>query len=81
MKIIYLLMVMFVCGFANEKNSSISDKNLKKNIEQEKQFAKEQQFYQADQYDFKGSQVDPKIVDEIPDLPDDFEFDMDDVYD
>ena len=53
-----------------ENNSTASkqiliQKALKKAMEKEKKYAKEQRFYGADEYDFKGAQVDPETLKSI----------------
>jgi hypothetical protein len=52
--------------FASENNSTIIDQELQRAIEQEKKFAKEQTFYNAETYDFKGSEVNRASLDKVP---------------
>ena len=53
----------------NENNSSsqndLIQKALKKAMEKEKKYAKEQRFYNADEYDFKGAEIDPATLKDI----------------
>jgi len=56
------------------------EKQLKIEMEKEKKYAKEQAFYQAGDYDFKGSLVNPDTVRRTPIIKED-ELDMDSVYD
>ncbi len=58
------------------KENNTTKEAIKKAVEKEKKFAKEQRFYQADEYDFKGAQVDPNALDKIPSLESDDDFDM-----
>lgn len=42
-------------------------------MEKEKKYAKEQRFYGADEYDFKGAQIDPATLKDIaPIEPDEY---------
>ena len=50
---------------AAESNSSILEAQLQQAIEQEKKFAREQTFYDAKTYDFKGAEVNPKSLEHI----------------
>ena len=49
-----------------ETNSSIIDAQLQKAIEQEKRFAKEQKFYDAKTYDFKGAEINKASLKNVP---------------
>ncbi|MCF6243434.1 MAG: hypothetical protein L3J43_00165 [Sulfurovum sp.] len=63
-----------------EKNSpqqkNATEASIQKVMEQEKKFAKEKKFYNADEYDFKGAEVDPKSLDKIKAPEPDDDFDM-----
>ena len=64
------------------KDENLTKEAIKKAMEKEKKYAKEQRFYKADEYDFIGAQVDPDSLDKIPVLEPDYDFDMDTgVYD
>ncbi len=70
---------------AKESNSTVSpgnklDEEVKKQIEREKKYAKEQTFYQGSEYNLKEVEVDPETVSKVPVLNPDYDFDMDDVY-
>jgi len=68
----------------SETNSSKVDKitkQLHKQMEREKKFAKEQTFYKGKDYDLSYAEVDPDSIDSIPLIEPDYDFDMDDVYD
>ncbi|WP_309498134.1 hypothetical protein [Sulfurovum sp.] len=60
----------------NTKENNSTKEAIKKAMEKEKKYAKEKRFYNADEYDFKGAQVDPKSLDHIPTLEPDDDFDM-----
>jgi len=65
-----------------ETNSTSKiEKQLQKQIEREKKFAKEKTFYQGPDYDLSYAEIDPKSLDNIKAIEPDLEFDMDDVYD
>ena len=83
--LITLLLLSGTASFAakNEQNAtqqskkSITEAELKKQMEREKKYAKEQKFYNADEYDFKGAEVNPKSLEHIPVIEPDYDFDMD----
>ena len=81
-KILIAIMInIFLITFA-EAESNSSKEALKKAMEDEKKYAQEQRFYAADEYDFKGSEVDPKSLKKIKVPEPDYDFDMDEgVYD
>jgi len=54
--------------------------NLQKVIEAEKKFAKEQKFYQGDDYNLKEHEVDEKSLDKVPVIEPDYDFDITDLY-
>jgi hypothetical protein len=62
------------------KTNAISKKQIKEQMEKEKKYAKEQTFYQGDDYDLKGAEVNKKSLDSIPLIEPDYDFDMTDVY-
>jgi len=55
-------------------------KHIKEQMQKEKKFAKEQKFYQAQEYDFSEEEVDPADLDSIPMIEPENDFDMTDVY-
>ena len=83
MKII-LAAIMISVSFGTQvyAENNTTNEALKKAIQAEEKYAKEQKFYRADEYDFKGSQVDPKSLEKIKEIEPDYDFDMDEgVYD
>ena len=62
------------------KKKDRAEKQLKIEMEKEKKYSKERTFYQHNNYDFKGAQVNPDSIDSVPDIEVD-DFDMDSVYD
>ncbi len=77
--IFLLTSVSFAAG--TEDNKSIrAKKQIKIEMEREKRYAKEQTFYQNDNYDFKGSEVNKESLDTLPEIEVD-DLDMDSVYD
>ena len=55
---------------------------VKKAMELEKKYAKEQRFYQGAEYDLKSKEFDPDTLKKVPTIEPDYDFDMDTgVYD
>jgi len=68
-----------------EKNSTKTSKQLleekiKEQMEREKKYAKEQRFYQGDEYDLKAHEVDPNSLPDVPVIEPEDDFDITDVY-
>ena len=79
--IIFVILSFTTVLLYSSENNRTKDENqtkeaIKKAMEKEKEYAKEQRFYNADEYDFKGAQVDPKTLEKIPVLEPDYDFDM-----
>ncbi len=71
-------------NITSDLNSSKINKieeQLKKQIEREKKFAKEQTFYQGKDYDLDYAKINQETIDSVPLLEPDYDFNMDDVYD
>ena len=69
-----------------EQNSTvtreeITKKHLAEQIAKEKKFAKEQKFYQGDEYDLSTHEIDEKSLDSINVIEPEYDFSMDHVYD
>ena len=85
---IFLIVVMVFSSllWSSDKDNNDSrkkariEKQIKKEMEKEKKYAKEQVFYKMENYDFKGSEVNPATVEATPEIEVD-DFDMDSVYD
>ena len=69
-----------MAGQKLSKEEALKQKHIKEQLEREKKFAKEQKFYQGDEYDLSEEEVDPKDVDTIPTIEPENDFDMTDVY-
>ena len=87
MKVILLFTVLFSSLLFSSTTQGKDDarkdrikKQLEKEIANEKKYAKEQTFYQADYYDLKGAEVNKESLSTIKEVPVD-ELDMDSVYD
>jgi cell division protein FtsX len=63
----------------HNKDKKIADK-IKKQMELEEKYAKEQRFYQGDEYDLKAHEVDPNSLPDVPIIEPDDDFDITDVY-
>ena len=50
------------------------DKAVEKAMEKEKKYAKEQKFYNADEYDFKSVEVDPDTLKDIQTVEPDYDY-------
>ncbi len=79
--IIFVILSFTTVLLYSSENNRTKDENqtkeaIKKAMEKEKEYAKEQRFYNADEYDFQGAQVDPKTLEKIPVLEPDYDFDM-----
>lgn len=87
MKYVFILIILVLHPviFASEssnENLSIKEKFIKKQLEKEKKFAKEQRFYSGSNHSLKGYEVNEESVKNLPDVPDNNkDFDMNDVYD
>ena len=85
----FLILVIIFNSLLMASDSAKSDKErkarvekqLKKEIENEKKYAKEQTFYSEKNYDFKGAEVNKDSLDSVPELEPQYDFDMDSVYD
>ena len=85
MKLVLALILMFniilLAGTLSDKEKKARvDKQIEKEMQREKKYAKEKTFYQAHNYDFKGAEVNPDSLDSIQAIEVD-DFDMDSVYD
>jgi len=83
MRYIVLILAYISLIFGSNQDSSTNNKileeQMKKNIEQEKKFAKEQKFYQGDEYNLKAHEVNPESLKHLKEIEVE-DLDMDDVY-
>jgi len=56
------------------------EKQVKEQMELEKKYAKQQSFTQGEDYDLKAVEVNSALLDSIPVIEPDYDFDMTDVY-
>ncbi len=63
-----------------DKNITLEKSNIQKAILKEKKFAKEQKFYKGKDYNLSEHKVDKSILDKVPIIEPEYDFDMDDVY-
>ena len=63
----------------NEKEKRVAEQ-VKEQMKKEQKYAKEQIFYQGDDYDLKAHEVDPNALADVPVIEPELDFDMDDVY-
>ena len=83
MKKIFLLLALvsitLMATEAKTKAQKAADA-LEEAMAKEKQYAKEQMFYQGDEYDLGSYEVNPNSIDDMPLMENQDDFDMDDVY-
>ncbi len=79
---ILMLALMFNTSLlaSSDKKETIADKEVQKQIEREKKYAKEQTFYQGKKYDLKSFEVNSDSLDSMPEMEVDYS-DGDDVLD
>ncbi len=75
-----ILNALLMASSEDSDRKSRAEKQIQIEMEKEKLYSKEQTFYSGDDYDLKGSEVNPDSLSTLPDLEDD-DFDMDSVYD
>ena len=64
------------------RENNLSKSALKKAMELEKKYAKEQRFYQGKEYDLKSKEFSPETLEKVPAIEPDYDFNMDTgVYD
>lgn len=80
-KVLLFLIVLNSAVMAGNSEANRTEEALRKAMEQEKKFAEEQKFYNAENYDFKGAEVDPESLKSIPVIEPEYDFDMTHVYD
>ena len=87
MKIILAFLIMFSSMLQadaqtkkEKEKKDRAQKHVEAQMKKEQKYSREQIFYQAHNYDFKGAEVNPDSIDSVPEIPVD-DFDMDNVYD
>ena len=64
------------------KEDNVTKKALKEAMELEEKYAKEQRFYQGDEYDLQSKEFSPETLKKVPSIEPDYDFNMDEgVYD
>lgn len=84
-----VLFLLVSCSFLFAANGEDINKTkeerieaqIEKELEKEKKYARERTFYEEENYDFEGAEVNEESLSSIPRVEDDFEFNMDHVYD
>ena len=80
MRLLALMVLFSAVLFGVEDNET--KKNIQEQMKKEQKYAQEQKFYRADEYDFKGAEVNEESLKNIPDQPEyNDDFDMDHTYD
>lgn len=85
-KILTFLILLSSLAFAvkdanNSHDKKRMDAQIRKQMEDEKKFAKEQKFYQGDDYDLKGAEINEESLKKLPVIKPEYDFDMTHVYD
>jgi len=62
------------------KQEDLTKKQIQEQMEREKKYAKEQKFYQGDEYNLSSAEINKKSLLSIPTIEPDYDFDMDDAY-
>ncbi len=85
---LFLTSFLFLCVQADSDTSqekAVIDKNefqkqIKAQIQREKKYAKERMFYHGKEYNLSDAEVDPSVLDSVPLIEPEYDFDMTDVY-
>jgi hypothetical protein len=80
MKVIISLLAIFVFILNAGTKEQITKAEVKKQMEREKLYAKEQKFYQGKDYNLKEWEVNQKSLNHIKNIEPEYEFDLDDAY-
>jgi len=62
------------------KTSNLTAKQVEEQMKLEEKFAKEQKFYQGENYDLKSKEINKKSLEKLPAIEPDYDFDITDVY-
>jgi len=62
---------------SNSMDDNRTKEAVRKAMELEKKYAKEQRFYQGSEYDLKSKEFDPETLKKVPVIEPDYDFDMD----
>jgi hypothetical protein len=87
---IMILLIGFISLLSAENNTTKLDKNITKDdlikkqvqeqMEKEAKYAKEQRFYQGNEYNLSSAEINEKSLSSIPAIEPDYDFNMDDTY-
>ncbi|OQX59206.1 MAG: hypothetical protein B5M52_03990 [Helicobacteraceae bacterium 4484_230] len=78
--IIFNSLIFAANSDVNSSQKKRVNEHIKKQMEKEKKYAREQTFYTKDNYDLKGAEVNPESLKTLPEIEVD-DLDMDSVYD
>ncbi len=79
-KMVMFVGCMILISAGVQADGNLTKKQIQKQLQKEKKYAQEQKFYNADEYDFSGAEVNPESLKHIKPIEVD-DMDMDDVYD
>jgi len=89
MKFIFIITFFIISTLYAENNTTKGDsnnskklleKNLKKQMELEKKYKKEQKFYMGKDYDLKSKEIDPDSLKGIKPVEPDYDFDITNIF-
>ncbi len=81
--LISLITTLLLAQNNNTKTSDLNntiEKNIQKEIEKEKKYAKEQKFYMGKDYNLSEHQVDKESLKNVPVIEPEYDFDITDLY-
>jgi len=64
----------------DKNESALTQKQIEEQMKLEEKYAKEQKFYQGDNYDLKSKEINEKSLEKLPAIEPDYDFDITDVY-
>jgi hypothetical protein len=76
-----ILVAIFSLYLQGSTQQDITNKQVNDAMKLEKKYAKEQKFYQGDEYDLKGCEINKESLKHIEVMEPEDDFDMDSVYD
>ncbi|NOZ89929.1 MAG: hypothetical protein GXO60_01445 [Epsilonproteobacteria bacterium] len=62
------------------KEEDLIKKQIQEQMKREEKYAKEQKFYQGDEYDLSAAEINEKSLSSLPSIEPDYDFNMDDAY-
>ena len=79
MRVLFVLLFIVFCVQADTRED-ITKQEIKKQMQREELYAKEQKFYQGKDYNLQEWEVNQKSLKHIKNIEPEYEFDLDDAY-